>query len=142
MLATLNKKRALKLYRAQNGIWLWIGVACIASALQFWLSPEQVAKTAIGRRLEGGIDDAWNLGVMIGGLMIIYGVWTYRPRSEIIGHIFLTASMTINAIAVLTVVRAGLSALLLIAVAIASAVRIYFLVATTPQKERGTDDRS
>lgn len=139
-LASLNHKRALKLYRAQNGIWLWIGVACIVSALQFWLSPEQVGKTAIGRRLEGGVDDAWNLGVMIGGVMIIWGVWTYRPRAEIIGHLFLTAAMTANALAVLTVVRAGLSAGLLIAVAVASGFRIYFLVATTPRKERGTDD--
>jgi hypothetical protein len=129
------ERRAVRLYRAQNSIWLWLGLACIAAFVSYYVDPSTVAKSAIGRSLSGPVDEIWNGGFLISGLLIIVGVWTTRAKIEIIGQLFLCASIATDSAAIAILAGVGPSFWTIAAIAIASVFRIYWLIHTTTPQE-------
>lgn len=77
----------------------------------------------------------WHILFALGGSLIMYGVWTYHPKSEVIGHIFFTAGCLVNCMAVLLVIGGGPNFFIVFAAGIASLARAYFIVKTTPPEE-------
>jgi hypothetical protein len=105
-------------------------VACISSCVQFYTDPAAVRRTAIGKNLSGSIDDLWNMAYGAAGLFILYGVLRRHGRAEIIGQLFLLAGLLPNVIAIGITIGGGPSFWVLIAAALASMGRIYFLQQT------------
>lgn len=121
-------KRALLFYRTQNSAWLWLGLATIVSAINWFSNPAEASKkSAVGRELSGPWDDLWTLCTAIGGIFIIYGIWRFRIRSEIIGHLFLSAGIAVNFAAVVVVFGLTSTSIVLGAVCVASVARAWFL---------------
>lgn len=121
--------RSRRLYRAQNAIWLWLGLAAIVSLAGWLIAPEDEAtRSAIGRQLSSGLDDLWHYFLGFGGAAVTFGVWTLRVRAEMIGHLFVAVSVMLNAIAVTAVTGLVASAFILYGVALASGFRVWFLV--------------
>lgn len=131
---TVPDARARWLYRALNAIWIWVGLVCVLSAVQFYADPASIARSSIGHALDGPADDLWNIAWGIGGVLITYGVWTMRPAVEIIGHLFLTVAVLTNAIAVLVLLGPGPSAVISLGVGLASMTRVAYLWLTTPHR--------
>jgi hypothetical protein len=129
--------RARRLYRSQNAIWLWLGVATVLGAIAFFVDPATADESAVGRLLDGTIQTLYYVMLGIGGGVIFYGVWRVEPRSEIIGHLFVGTSVFITALAIITVAGVVVSGLTLLGVAIANAFRIYYLWSVAPR--RGDD---
>lgn len=128
VLSHTQHKRALLYYRAQNSVWMWLGLATIISAINWFLDPEEAArKSAVGRQLSGPWDDLWIVFTAIGGLCIIYGVWYFRIKAEIVGHLFLTAGIAVNFVAVIVVFGFTSTSIILGSVCIASIWRAWFL---------------
>src|SRR5688572_18614801 len=75
---SLHEKFPLWMYRIQNMLWVWLGLAGMLACFQFFLDPSSIAETSLGKQLSGPVDDAWNLCFGIGGFVIAAGVW----RSE------------------------------------------------------------
>jgi hypothetical protein len=126
--------RARWLYRALNGSWVLLGIAAVLAAAQFYTDPASIAKSSIGRTLDGPADDVWNIAWALGGLAIAVGVWTVRPTLEIIGHLFFSVAAFINALAVLVILGPGPSAILSFGVGVASLTRVIYLWVTTPHR--------
>jgi hypothetical protein len=121
-------RRALLFYRTQNAAWLWLGLAAIVSAINWFSNPEAAAKrSAVGRELSGPWDDLWTISTAIGGVLIIYGIWQFRIRSEIVGHLAFAAGVAVNFVAVLVVFGLTSTSIILGAVCIASGARAWFL---------------
>src|SRR4051794_12135942 len=90
ILSHTDHKRAMTYYRAQNSAWLWVGLAVIVSAVNWFIDPEKAAlKSAVGRQLHGPWDDLWTLFTGVGGVLIIWGIWKFVIRLEIVGHLLL-----------------------------------------------------
>jgi hypothetical protein len=120
---------------ARDLIWYWLGLAGVMSALQFYLNPEAVEHTAIGRQLTGVIDDLWNISYGLGGLLILIGLITRRGTGEMIGLAFFVAGIVPNAVAIaVTTHGAGPSFFTILAVGFACGGRLYYLWHTTPRR--------
>lgn len=128
VLSHTNHKRALLYYRAQNSAWMWLGLATIISAINWFVDPEKAAqRSAVGRQLTGPWDDLWILCTALGGICIIGGIWQFRIRAEIVGHFLLTTGVAVNFVAVIVVFGLSSTAIILAAVCLASAWRAWFL---------------
>jgi hypothetical protein len=126
--------RARWLYRALNGVWVFLGFAAVLATVQFYADPASVATSSIGRSLSGPLDDLWNVFWAIGGLLIAAGVWILRPVVEIVGHLFFTVAVLTNAVAVAVLLGPGPSFWLSLSVAVASAGRVVYLWVLTPHR--------
>lgn len=126
--------RARWLYRALNGVWIFLGFAAVLAAAQFYLDPASIATSSIGRSLSGPIDDLWNVFWAIGGLLIATGIWVMRPVIEIVGHLLFTVAVLTNALSVAVLLGPGPSFWLSISVAFASAARVVYLWVMTPHR--------
>jgi hypothetical protein len=128
--AAANEKQALYLYRSQNLIWIWLGVASVLAAVSYFSRPTLgvvlVSSSVV-------LDISRELLFAIGGIMITAGVWTIRRAVEVLGHIFFATGATLNAIATITIphITVGghiVTAITLLGVAAASGFRAYFIV--------------
>lgn len=125
---SLDRRRALRRYRAQNSIWLWLGVAAALSLITWLLDPQgEAGRTAIGRTLSGPMDDIWHVLLGAGGVLVFVGIWSFRVRAEIIGHMLVAVAVALNAAAVIAVTGLVATSLILIGVAAASASRMWYL---------------
>lgn len=98
--AATSSKQAERLYRAQNLIWIWIGVASIISTATYFARPNLGPSLVTSFEL---FDITRQMLFSIGGLAIIIGVWTIRRAIEVSGHIFFTTGAILNVIAALSV---------------------------------------
>lgn len=128
--AATSEEQAKYLYRSQNLIWVWLGLAAMLSASVYFarphLGPVLTSNYAI-------LDDTRELLFAFGGLFIASGVWSIRRSVEIIGHTFFATGATLNAIASVSIRHIVLgshivSAITLIGIAAASGFRAYFIV--------------
>lgn len=124
----VSQTRTLRYYRAQNAIWLWLGLAAQLALVAWILDPAAEARdSAIGRQLSGPLDDAWHVLLGVGGVFISYGIWWLRVRAEIVGHLCIAVAVGVNCVAILVTVGLASSALILFGVAAASAFRMWYL---------------
>lgn len=127
-LSHTQHKRALMYYRAQNAAWMWLGLAAIVSAINWFIDPEKAAaKSAVGRQLVGPWDDLWTFFTALGGACILVGIWYFRIRLEIVGHFLLTAGIAVNFVAVIVVFGVTSTSIVLGGVCVASGWRAWFL---------------
>lgn len=123
--------------RGPSDIWLYraatapVGVIAllgIFSALSFWLDPGYPERTAIGRSLEGVIDDLWNAMYLGGGLLILLGVWTARAGIEFAGHTPFVTAVLVNTAAALSVAGGfNVTIALSFSVAVGLSARMWYL---------------
>lgn len=104
-----DPKRVLWLYRSVNFIWLALGLAAALAAIQFWVDPASVRETALHHHLGIPIDYIWNAAYMFGGAWLAVGVWFRKERAELIGHLFFSAAIFVNLIAILVTIPAGVT---------------------------------
>jgi hypothetical protein len=126
--------RARRLYRSQNAIWLWLGVATVLGGVAYFIDPSTADASAVGQLLDGPVKTFYYALLGIGGAVIFYGVWRVEPRSEIIGHLFVGISVFITALAIIIVAGVAVSGLTLLGIAIANAFRIYYLWSIAPRR--------
>lgn len=134
-LSQLPHRKAVRLHRAQNFIWVWLGLAATLSAVQYFLQTD-TANSAIYSTMPSVFLIVWHVLFALGGLLIAYGVWTYHPLAEVIGHIFFCAGCLVNCVALLTVIGGGPNFFIVGAAGAASIARAYFIVKTTPPSEK------
>ena len=127
--AATTPKQAYFLYRAQNLVWVWLGVAAVVSTAEYFARP------ALGPVLVTSsetFDVVRAVVFAIGGFLIATGVWTIRRAFEVMGHILFTTGVLLNIAALFSVpaVTAGgiVQVFLLAGVGFASAYRAYFIV--------------
>lgn len=140
-LAQEGHKRALKLYRVQNSLWMLLAIASVIT-FAHWLSDPVGAATAgaLGRELSSPLDDLWNISFGLGGVLIIHGIWSFKSRVEIIGHLLFGGGTMVYALAIAADTIQddrpfAPAAFTVAAISLASAARIYFLWTTTPKKK-------
>lgn len=126
--AAVDLRAALRLYRAQNIVWVWLGIAAALSALAWLLRP------ALGPVLISPSEmvDAIRNGLFCyGGLLIAIGVWWIRRQLEVFGHVLFASGASLTAVVTATAHLPG-SHVLAVAttagVAAASAFRAFYLV--------------
>lgn len=129
-----DHKRALKLYRRANWIWLGIAFSAFVSGYQYWIEPD-LASGAIDRQLSPLGANVWHVGFIIAALFLIRGIWWAQVRAEITGHVFLASSLLTNTVAVYQL--AGITPGMMIAFlfAVSSVERARFLWEITPSKK-------
>lgn len=121
-------RRVRFMYRAQHAIWLWLGLAAVVSLVAWFVDPAgEAQRSAIGRELDGAIDDLWHVLLGVGGVAVFYGVWAMRIRAELIGHLFIGIAVLINAVAVTTVTGVTSTGFVLYGIACANGFRIWYL---------------
>lgn len=123
-----HQKKAMRYYRAQNAIWLWLCVATWLSAFAWTVDPRTAAKkSAVGHQLNHHIDWIWIYGMAAAGLLIAIGIWRIRVRAEIIGHMMLAASVSVNFAAVIVEFGVTSTGLIIGSIAGASLWRTWYL---------------
>lgn len=128
--AATDHRQALYLYRSQNLIWIWLGMASILSASTYFDRPHLGVVLASKYVL---LDIIREVLFAIGGTLISIGVWKIRRSVEVVGHIFFATGAFLNAIATLTIRHIVLgnhivSIMTLLGISAASAFRAYFIV--------------
>lgn len=123
------------MYRHQNSLWIWVGVAAALSFIGFLLDPKEAERSAADQALDAPLDLVYHVALLIGGVVILRGVWTVAPRAEIIGHLLIGVSIMVTAVSIFTSVGAVASGLILLGIAFANASRIYYLWTVTPRKD-------
>lgn len=129
-----DPRRARRIYRSQNAIWIWLGIAAFVGAIAFFLDPATADDSSAGRLLSGGIEQFYYGMLGVGGVVISYGVWRLDPRAEIIGHLFVGVSVFITGLAIVFNLGAVVSGLTLLGIGIANAFRIYYLWTVAPKR--------
>ena len=129
-------KIALRLYRAQNSVWLAIAVSSIVSAVAWGIDPTDAAKSsAIGKEFRGPWDDFWNYSMGVGGVFVFAGIWWYRVRIEILGHFLLGGGLGVYCLAIIMANKSATPALFLTGgLSLAAGVTILLRWRTTPKK--------
>lgn len=125
----LDDKKARWLYIFHNFIWVWLGLASLSSGVRYFISPEAAGaqESAANLALSGPLDEAWNITIALGGLLIVLGVLSMRHRTELLGHLFFTAGVFTNAAAVAILISVSYSFLILIGAGLGSMGRAAWL---------------
>ena len=121
----VDEKHAKRLYRAQNMVWVWLGVSTVLSALAYFFRPDLgvvlVTKTH-------WVDLLRVVIFAVGGSFITIGVLAIRRAVEVIGHILFSAGSLITAVATTSFPGPqGLPIVLLVGLALASIFRAFFI---------------
>lgn len=131
-----DPKRARRLYRSQNSIWLWLGVAAVLGSVAYFIDSASAENSAAGRLLSGWIEVVYYTMLGLGGGIIFLGVWKLDARTEIIGHLCVGMAVFITSLSILiSVGGAAVSGLTLLGVACANVSRIYYLWSIAPRKD-------
>lgn len=129
------RKLELRIYRIQNAVWLFLGAAAITSCLSFFLDTETRERSAVGLKLDPTYQYMWNVSWGVGGVLIIFGVWFWNSRVEVIGHIFFGGAILTQALAVFFAVRQFVPTLLtLLGFCAASFFRAYWILKILPRR--------
>ena len=86
-------------YRAANAPMLVLGLLAVLATLQFIFVQDLSSRSILGREL-GALDDAYNIAWMVGGLLVIGGVWTVNRLAEAIGCAVYFLAVLANTVAV------------------------------------------
>lgn len=86
-----------------NRAMFFLGAALFMVGLRFFATPEELARTSIGRTLPGGWDEAWSLMYLVGGLLIMAGIATRHPRVEMPGLTLAFTATMANGAAIIAV---------------------------------------
>lgn len=118
------------LYRAQNVIWIWLGLAAVLSAVMYAFRPRLGLVATTDSHL---LDVSRELLFAVGGILIATGVWVIHRAVEIMGHIFFATGALLNtiAVAILPIGTFGshfIGVVTILGVAFASAFRAYFII--------------
>jgi cell division protein FtsW (lipid II flippase) len=125
---TRSHTAARNAYREDSLGWALIGLIGLLAALGLLLDPSGSQASAAQRELHGPLQAAWNVGWAIGGALIVWGVLSIRPRTELLGQMFFGVAVLIDAIATATVPRPPLPGVALAFIAaIFCALRVRFL---------------
>lgn len=131
----VNERVVKRLALARDMIWIFLGLAGVLAAAQFFLDPGTTERSSIGRNLDGPVDDLWYSFWAMGGLTIMYGIIRLRPRTEIVGQMFFLAGILPNAVAIAIEIGGGPSFWTIMVAGFANAGRIYYLWHVTPKKQ-------
>lgn len=83
-----------------NRAMFFVGAACASVAARFFLLPDELDRTSIGRALPGYWDETWSALYLIGGLLIMIGVGARRPRLELPGITLAGTATITNGVAI------------------------------------------
>lgn len=127
------RKTALWYYRLANVVWLWIAFAIALGFVQWRVEPE-AAQSAFDLQ-EHATWALWTFHLLglASGIWLGIGIWRFWPRAEILGHCLLAAFIALNAVAVADLDKVGISFVITVSIAFASAFRVYYLVKFSPQ---------
>lgn len=127
--AATTAKDARSLYRAQNTVWIWLGVAAVISAVSYVLRPHLGPVLVSGSAI---LDATRAILFAVGGSLIAAGVWSIRRAFEVVGHIFFATGAVLNVAAAFHVpggvTAVGAQVILLLGLAGASAYRAHYIV--------------
>lgn len=120
----------------------FIAVASIISGITYLIDPALLASVSLGKQLPESLVTLWQLLYLAGGIMVAYGIAWLSPRTEVAGLIFFASAISINAIAISTVVGARGAAAIAsyVGFALACGARIYVVFGIErigQQRERG-----
>lgn len=124
--AAVNPSSARRLYRAQNLVWIWLGIAAMLQTVA-WLVRPHLGFVLVSH---SEVFDALRFALFaIGGLLISVGVWTLERQLEVSGHVLFATGAILNAIITFSLPgRQVISLLLLVGLAVASGFRAYYIV--------------
>ncbi len=124
--AAADHRTAVRLYRAQNLIWAWLGVAAVLSALAYFARPSLGLVEVTDSQ---ALDTLRVLLFAFGGVGIATGVWTIHRVLEVWGHVFFSSGAIMTAAATATLPGQQLiSVMTVLGLAFASAYRVYFII--------------
>lgn len=129
----LPPRRFFWAYLFANGVWFALGIAAIIGAVTYYVSPEALHDSSVGAQ-SGVLAVAWNTMYLAAGVLLVTGLLTCtRPvgwRLELAGLSLITASITINALAVAVHlgIRGAATVATYVALGAASALRAYAVV--------------
>lgn len=87
-----------------NLVWVWLGLACIASALTFFFDPATALAASPLHQFLRPWDAIWQVLFAISGVGIIAGLFTEKPHIEAAALMIFAGALTINFLAIVVVV--------------------------------------
>lgn len=128
-------KLELRMYRIQNSVWLFFAFASVVACLAFVFDEETRKQTATYYQLDQTYQYAWNVSWGIGGILVFWGVWFWRSRVEVIGHIFFGGAIFTSCLAIFLTVREFVPTLLtLLSFTAASFFRAWWILRILPKR--------
>lgn len=88
-----------------------LGASALITGVTGLVDRSSLTTSAIGRSLDGIVDDVWLFAYTLGGVLVLAGVARVRPDLEVAGEWLLVAAVCINAGAIL-IVRGPIGGLL------------------------------
>lgn len=128
------ERTALWYYRLANVVWLWIAFAIVLGFVQWRVEPTPAASAFDTVVRDQAVLWAFHIEGLIAGLVLFFGLWTYHPRLEILGHCLLAGYIAASAFALLdlTGIWPPITFIMTVSIAVASAFRVIYLVKFTP----------
>jgi len=124
--AAVDRPHAVRLYRAQNVVWVWLGVVALLSMISYFARPHLGPVIVTPNH---GFDITRNIAFGVGGVGITCGIWVVRRVVEVWGHIFFATGAILTAIGEVTLHLDAVSIITTAGVAVASALRVWYIVA-------------
>lgn len=124
--AAIDRSHAQRLYRAQNVVWIWLGIAAILSTVAYFERPHLGPVLVTDSH---AVDLLRVLLFAVGGFGISSGIWWIRRIVEVWGHLCFSSGAIITAAAEISLGLDPLSIALVSGLAVASALRVWYIVA-------------
>lgn len=91
----------IKSARRVNRAMFFVGALFFLSGVRFFLSPGALARSSVGRALDGPWDDLWSVAFVVAGVLIMIGVGGRQPRAELPGITLASTAVLIQGAALL-----------------------------------------
>lgn len=124
--AAVDRVHAQRLYRAQNVIWVWLGIVAMLAAVAYFARP-YFGPVIVSRY--PALDVVRVVAFAVGGAGISGGVWNVRRVLEVWGHCLFACGATITAAVELSLHLDAFTIITTFGLAIASALRVWYIVA-------------
>jgi hypothetical protein len=104
---------------------LWVGLAGIIAGVVFFYSPASIDNNAISQVIGHILSATWEVGYLLAGMSIWYGLLRPSPRIEVVGLWLLGAATATQGIAIFSIfgLRGATTALMLLALTVAAWLR-------------------
>lgn len=130
----LAGREARKATRWRNGPVAALGFVGVLAGVTFFVEPNSVARSPIGRNLGGPGDELWTAAMLVGGLLVLIGALRPWQLVEVFGWAIYVPAIIAYAVAIAVAVKTAPPAVFYaLAVAAAGVAKIVYVTFYSPQ---------
>lgn len=135
--AALAERETRRGIRWRNGPVAALGLFGVIGGASFFIDPNSVDLSPIGRNLNSPADDLWSAAWLVGGLMVVVGAMRPWQLLELIGYAIYVPALVAYAVAVIVLTAYTPPAIFLaLSVAAAGVAKMVYLMVYAPTVTR------